>query len=320
MAERTADEDPDRPTALLPLGQLVRLSVYWLGLVAVFQGIGIYPPGADQGPRPGPDHPVHDARRGPRSGRRSSPSSSSRRSARSATTRSAASGGASRTSSSGRRSTSIFLVGLATSNSIIAVAAFVVLLQFSSNFAQGPFQGYVPDLVPAPQVGLASGMVGLFTILGVVTGTALASLGLAIGGLHAPDDRPRCHRVRDDAVALLPARRGTQGEGSRRPELAVHRRRGVGHGHPARAQLPVPGRLALLHPRWQRVPDRPVGPVSRAGARDGRRGRARLVDLHHHLGRRAVHGAWRRSRPRASRSGSDASGSSTAPARSAPSA
>ena len=64
----------------------------------------------------------------------------------------------------------IFLIGLATSNSIIAVAAFVVLLQFSSNFAQGPFQGYIPDLVPAPQVGLASGMVGLFTVLGVVTG------------------------------------------------------------------------------------------------------------------------------------------------------
>ena len=33
--------DPDRPTALLPLGQLVRLSVYWLGLVAIVQGIGI---------------------------------------------------------------------------------------------------------------------------------------------------------------------------------------------------------------------------------------------------------------------------------------
>ena len=31
----------DRPTTLLPLGQLVRLSVYWLGLVAVFSGIGV---------------------------------------------------------------------------------------------------------------------------------------------------------------------------------------------------------------------------------------------------------------------------------------
>ena len=55
--------------------------------------------------------------------------------------------------------------------------AFVVLLQFSSNFAQGPFQGYVPDLVPAPQVGLASALVGLFQVLGIVTGAAIATLG-----------------------------------------------------------------------------------------------------------------------------------------------
>ncbi|MEA2631095.1 MAG: hypothetical protein QOE66_1314, partial [Chloroflexota bacterium] len=80
----------------------------------------------------------------------------------------------------------IFLVGLATSNVLIAVAAFVILLQFSSNFAQGPFQGYVPDLIPPTQVGLASGMVGLFTILGVVTGTALATLGIAMNDFTVP--------------------------------------------------------------------------------------------------------------------------------------
>jgi len=80
----------------------------------------------------------------------------------------------------------VFLVGLATSNTVLAVAAFVTLLQFSSNFAQGPFQGYVPDLVAAPQVGLASGMVGLFTVLGVVTGTALATLGVATGNFVLP--------------------------------------------------------------------------------------------------------------------------------------
>ena len=43
----------------------------------------------------------------------------------------------------------VFLVGIAYSNTLIAIAAFIALLQFSSNFAQGPFQGYVPDLVPA---------------------------------------------------------------------------------------------------------------------------------------------------------------------------
>ena len=30
----------DRPTQLLPLLQLLRLSVYWLGLIAVVNGIG----------------------------------------------------------------------------------------------------------------------------------------------------------------------------------------------------------------------------------------------------------------------------------------
>src|SRR4051794_11242604 len=38
---RMDEAQPDRPTALLPLGQLVRLSVYWLGLVAVVQGVAI---------------------------------------------------------------------------------------------------------------------------------------------------------------------------------------------------------------------------------------------------------------------------------------
>jgi MFS family permease len=62
----------------------------------------------------------------------------------------------------------------------------LVLLQFASNIAQGPFQGYIPDLVPASQVGLASAMVGMFTVLGAVIGTAFASLGLAIGNFLVP--------------------------------------------------------------------------------------------------------------------------------------
>jgi MFS family permease len=80
----------------------------------------------------------------------------------------------------------VFLVGLATSNTLLMVAAFVLLLQFSSNFAQGPFQGYVPDLVPPQQVGIASGMVGLFQVLGVVTGTALATIGTRTGDFTLP--------------------------------------------------------------------------------------------------------------------------------------
>jgi MFS family permease len=75
----------------------------------------------------------------------------------------------------------VFLAGIATSNTYISVVAFVVLLQISSNFAQGPFQGYVPDLVPAPQVGLASGLMGLMIVLGRIGGVAIATIGLFTG-------------------------------------------------------------------------------------------------------------------------------------------
>jgi MFS family permease len=74
----------------------------------------------------------------------------------------------------------VFLWGVATSNALPAVAAFVSLLQFSSNFAQGPFQGYVPDLVPAKQVGLASGLLGLFSALGNVVGYAVSAIALTL--------------------------------------------------------------------------------------------------------------------------------------------
>ncbi len=74
----------------------------------------------------------------------------------------------------------VFLVGIAMSNELIAVAAFIALLQFSSNLAQGPFQGYVPDLVPEPQVGLASAVVGMMQIFGNVAGFLIAGIAIAM--------------------------------------------------------------------------------------------------------------------------------------------
>lgn len=71
----------------------------------------------------------------------------------------------------------IFLTALALSNTFLAIVAAYFLLQFSSNFAQGPFQGYVPDLVPAKQVGIASGLMGLMLTLGTIAGVGIASLG-----------------------------------------------------------------------------------------------------------------------------------------------
>jgi MFS family permease len=80
----------------------------------------------------------------------------------------------------------VFLIGIGTSNTILAIGAFYLALQFSSNFAQGPFQGYMPDLVPAPQVGLASALVGVMQVLGNLFGFAVASIGLLTGDFLLP--------------------------------------------------------------------------------------------------------------------------------------
>jgi MFS family permease len=72
----------------------------------------------------------------------------------------------------------VFLWGFASSNALVVMFAFIMLLQFSANFAQGPFQGYVPDLVPKEQVGLASGLMGVMIVIGQVTGAGIAALGL----------------------------------------------------------------------------------------------------------------------------------------------
>ncbi|HEX7197438.1 MAG TPA: MFS transporter [Candidatus Limnocylindria bacterium] len=71
----------------------------------------------------------------------------------------------------------VFLAGLAFNNDFVAMVAFYFLLQVSSNFAQGPFQGYVPDLVPARQVGIASGLMGLMLTLGTIAGVGIATVG-----------------------------------------------------------------------------------------------------------------------------------------------
>ncbi len=60
-------------------------------------------------------------------------------------------------------------------------AAFFLALQLSSNSAQGPFQGFVSDLVPNRQVGLASGLVGLMRVAGTVVGYAVGAWGIRTG-------------------------------------------------------------------------------------------------------------------------------------------
>ncbi|MGC8635078.1 MAG: MFS transporter [Candidatus Limnocylindrales bacterium] len=75
----------------------------------------------------------------------------------------------------------LFLLGLYLVHTWIGVFACYVLLQFSSNLAQGPFQGYLPDLVPACQVGLAGGLMGLMIMLGQGGGPMLVALANGLG-------------------------------------------------------------------------------------------------------------------------------------------
>ncbi len=70
-----------------------------------------------------------------------------------------------------------------------AFVAAVALLQFSSNFAQGPYQGYIPDLIPGRQVGIASGLLGAANIAGNLLGPGLAIIFVVSlpGIVHFPE-------------------------------------------------------------------------------------------------------------------------------------
>lgn len=173
-----------RPTVRLPIRQLVQLSVYWLGINAIWGGVGIFtqeripqlvPPGEGASfialtgwltlpvvllvqPTIGAisDYTIT------RWGRRKP------------------------YIVIGSILDVVFLIGLATSNTYLSLVAFLFLLQFSSNFAQGPFQGYVPDLVPPQQVGIASALVGAMQTIGFVAGAIIISVAYQLGEFTLP--------------------------------------------------------------------------------------------------------------------------------------
>jgi MFS family permease len=174
-----------RPTTTLPLGHLIRISLYWLGLTAIDGAVGLFNQNRlNFGPF-APD-PLEVGRITflisipvavisiliqPTAGSISDYT----------------------VSRWGRRKPYIvigslldlvFLAGIAMSNTILMLAAFSALLAVSTNIARGPFQGYVPDLVSEKQVGLASAMVGLMQILGNVTGFVLVTLFVLIGRIE----------------------------------------------------------------------------------------------------------------------------------------
>ncbi len=173
-----AQDEAGRPTRALPFPQLLRISLYWLGLSSIFAGL----------------HQLINGRilfqgLGPRGSEGTTLFLLTVGGAVVAMLVQPTVGSISDYTISrwGRRKPYIFigscldivfLYAIATSDALVAIAAFTMLLQFSSNFAQGPFQGYVPDLVPAKQVGLASALVGLMQVLGNVVGFGIAAIAI----------------------------------------------------------------------------------------------------------------------------------------------
>jgi MFS family permease len=170
-----------RPTALLPLTQLARISAYWLGLTAIDAAVGLFIAYQLAYTNIRGDIPLGAATAGVMVmgaivGIAVQPTV----------------GGISdyAVTKWGRRKPFIvigslldlvFLFAIATSNTLLMLATSLLLLQFSTNFARGPFQGYVPDLVAEPQVGVASAMVGMMQILGNLTGYALVAIAAIYG-------------------------------------------------------------------------------------------------------------------------------------------
>ena len=180
-----ADEDIGaRPTEHLPLRQLLQISIYWLGINAIWGGVGVFTQERIPELVPAGQGGTYLALTGwlilpvvllvqPTVGMLSDYT----------------------TSRWGRRKPYIaigatldvvFLVGLATSQTWLSVVAFLALLQFSSNFAQGPFQGFVPDLVPAEQVGLASALIGAMQTIGFVIGNGIIAFAYTTGEYVLP--------------------------------------------------------------------------------------------------------------------------------------
>ncbi len=73
----------------------------------------------------------------------------------------------------------VFLLAMAFAGNYIVLLVGYLLLQFSSNVAHGPYQGYIPELVPEQKRGAISGAARLFEIVGIII-TSLAT-GALVG-------------------------------------------------------------------------------------------------------------------------------------------
>lgn len=73
----------------------------------------------------------------------------------------------------------VFIVAIALSGNYVALLVAATLLQFSSNLAHGPYQGYIPELVPPSKRGAVIGVKQFLEIVGIIL--ASQSTGYLVG-------------------------------------------------------------------------------------------------------------------------------------------
>jgi len=79
----------------------------------------------------------------------------------------------------------LLLPGIGLWSSYVLVFVFYCLLQVATNTAQGPYQGFIPDLVPVARRGRAAGVKSLLELLG---GISLARLAAYFMDRYSPGD------------------------------------------------------------------------------------------------------------------------------------
>lgn len=76
------------------------------------------------------------------------------------------------------------LLTFAMSRSFVALMVSFVFIQLFINFATGPFQAIIPDLVPPEHQGKASGWMGFWTLIGQIAGLILSGVLLMKGAVN----------------------------------------------------------------------------------------------------------------------------------------
>ena len=147
----------------------------------------------------------------------------------------------------------VFLIGIASSNTLVSIAAFIALLQFSSNFARGRSRATSrissrPPRSAPPAPSSASCRCSATSPASSSGARAVATQRPFRTGTRGA----RRPRTGHDAVGRRPGPRGPPAKSRGGRSWRAIAAEAVGHRHPPGAEFPVARRLAPGHPdgRW----------------------------------------------------------------------